>query len=252
MTAANLRRALHKRAEAASAPNGEPLPLYWLDFLSMPQHTDHKAPSPTESGASSGIVAWQEVLSEVKRCVLVVGEALDVTGPAPGALTAPAPLSMQRSWCCTELLLAAAIRAEVKLALSFGALHTLSERLNFRFGTPRPKVTAGLQECWADWMPAVLLGESRCSVDRDTKALRAAVKNAGGGLNIADRKLKKLLTDGGTPAALGLLDYFTINGGLSSMTRRMQKLQVLGLNGRLHCGLRVWHFELRIITVAAY
>jgi hypothetical protein len=63
-------------------------------------------------------------------------------------------------------------------------------------------------------MPAVVLGDSRCSVDEDTAALRAAVKSAGGGLNIADRKLRKLLTEGGTPAALGLLDYFTIHGGL--------------------------------------
>jgi hypothetical protein len=214
MTAPHLRKALRKRAEAAATPGGDALPLYWLDFFAMPQHSDPQTPSPTESGAASGLQAWQEVLSEVKRCVLVVGEGVDMSGPAPGALTAPAPRSLQRSWCCTELLLAAAARADIDLALSFGALHALSERLNFRFGTPRPKVVSGIQSCWADWMPAVVLGDSRCSVDEDTAALRAAVKSAGGGLNIADRKLRKLLTEGGTPAALGLLDYFTIHGGL--------------------------------------
>ena len=216
MTAVQLKKALQQHAQAADKSGGEPQPLYWLDFFSMPQHSDVKAPSAAagETGAGSGLAAWREVLSEVKRCVLVVGEAEDVMGPAAGALTAPAPLTLRRSWCCTELLLASASRAEIDLALSFSALHALSERLNFRYGTSSAKVTNGIQSCWADWMPMIVLSESRCTVPDDTKALRSAVKSGGGGLNIADRKLRKLLTEGGTLAALGLLDYFKIHGGL--------------------------------------
>jgi hypothetical protein len=213
MTVAQLKKALKQRAEAAAENS---LPLYWFDFLCMPQHDEPTAPTPAtdESSGASGIVAWREVLSEVNCCVLVVGEAEDVMGPAPGALVAPTPLVLQRGWCCTELLLASAARAEVSLTLSFAALHALAERLGLRFGTSSAQVTNSIQSCWADWVPTVSLGDTRCTVDADTKALRRAVKTAGGGLNIADRKLRKLLTEGGTHAALGLLDYFKIHGGL--------------------------------------
>lgn len=214
LTTAQLKKALRQHADKRSGADS--MPLYWFDFFCMPQHGDPTAPSLSagENSAASGLAAWREILSEVKRCVLVIGEAEDVMGPAQGALTAPTPLALQRGWCCTELLLASAARAEINLALSFAALHALSERLELRFGTPCATVTNSIQSCWAEWQPTIVLGDTRCTVDADTKALQRAVKTAGGGLNIADRKLRKLLADGGTTAALGLLDHFKIHGAI--------------------------------------
>ena len=197
LTAPQLRKAL--RDHAAAHGDAGP-PRYWLDFMSMPQ--------TGAATAARGLAAWRGLLAEVPRCVLVIGEPTDTAAPPWDYRLRVAPLSLQRSWCCTELLVAAALRAEITFSLSFGALQALAERLGVRHDTPRPKVTAGISGVWEGWLPQVTLDAARCSEAADRSALRRAVRGAGG-LNIADRKLRKLIVEAGVPAALGLLEYFS-------------------------------------------
>ena len=192
LTTPQLRKALRDHA-AAHGDAGTP--RYWLDFMSMPQ--------TGAATAARGLAAWHGLFAEVPRCVLVIGEPTDTAAPPWDYRLRVAPLSLQRSWCCTELLVAAASRAEITFSLSFGALQALAERLGVRHGTPRPKVTAGLAAVWEGWLPQVALDAARCSDAADRSALRRAVRGAGSVCGAQRSVLRKTTTARGTTARPG-------------------------------------------------
>jgi hypothetical protein len=209
-SSAELRRQLRKhRAESEST--NQPVPLYWLDFLSLPQHTASAAMK-----AADGLGVWERACCTCGRAVAVVGEASDVASSSSCSPPPPPPLLLSRRWCWAELLLAAAQRAQIEVALSFASLQALAERLG-RLGpaTPRPAVSAELAEVWAGWydQPSLSFAATRCKVGADASALQALVQ-ASPGLNVAERKLRALLRAACEPLTEGLLAHFTQEGCL--------------------------------------